>query len=208
MSISNRDIIILAGDFNAKTGLSHENYPSVVGRYGKGKTNSNGEFLIEFALKNELFLTNTTFKHKMLHRMTWECPQRVMDHRDQNSGTTRKNPYRNQIDNIIVRKKSSITIPNTTTITSTCNVYKIQFADDSTAKQLPHYLKPNNSKNDNHNLNMQRLQDPVCRQQYSETVAALLEEGQTSESKKKETAQDAVEQHQTSMYKSRRNHYW
>ena len=72
MSISNRDIIILAGDFNAKTGSSHENYPSVVGRYGKGKTNSNGEFLIEFALKNELFLTNTTFKHKMSHRTTWD----------------------------------------------------------------------------------------------------------------------------------------
>ena len=38
---------------------------------------------------------------------------------------------------------------------------------------------------------MQRLQDPVCRQQYSETGAALLEEGQTSESKEKDTAQDA-----------------
>ena len=52
-------------------------------------------------------------------------------------------------------------------------------------------VKYNNSKNDNHYLNMQRLQDPVCRQQYSEIVAALLEEGRTSESKKKETAQDA-----------------
>ena len=52
-------------------------------------------------------------------------------------------------------------------------------------------IKYNNSKNDNHTLNMQPLQDPVCRQQYSETVAALLEEGRTSESKKKETAQDA-----------------
>ena len=58
-SISNRDIIILAWDFNAKTGSSHENYPSIVGRYGKGETNSNGEFLIEFALLLLLHIEST-----------------------------------------------------------------------------------------------------------------------------------------------------
>ena len=44
-------------------------------------------------------------------------------------------------------KKSNTTIPKTTTITSTCNIYKIQFADNSTAKRLPHYLKRGEHQN-------------------------------------------------------------
>ena len=41
-----------------------------IGRYGKGKMNSNGNHLAEFALLNDLFLTNTKFKHKMCHIIT------------------------------------------------------------------------------------------------------------------------------------------
>ena len=45
----NRHIIITLGDFNAKTGSGHRNFPEVVGKYGKGHINSNGEYLITYA---------------------------------------------------------------------------------------------------------------------------------------------------------------
>ena len=64
-------------------------------------------------------------------------------------------------------------------------------------------IKYNNSKNDNHNLNMQRLQDPVCKQQYSETVAALLEEGRSNiRIKEERNCTRCMEQHQKTCIKA------
>ena len=58
--ISRRNMLIIVGDMNAKIGTGHHDYPECIGRYGKGKMNSNGK---QFALLNDLFLTNTKFKH-------------------------------------------------------------------------------------------------------------------------------------------------
>ncbi len=102
--INNRNMVIIAGDMNAKTGSSNRNYPEAVGRYGKGQTNSSGEYLVEFALQNDLFLTNTRFPHKMCHRTTWTGPERKGDFRDKN-GKIRRNPYRNQIDYIMIKNR-------------------------------------------------------------------------------------------------------
>ena len=69
-------MLIIAGDMNAKIGSVHHDYQDYIGRYGKGKMNSNGKHLAEFALLNDLFLTNTKFKHKMCHRKTQTGPER------------------------------------------------------------------------------------------------------------------------------------
>ena len=53
-------MFIIAGDMNAKIRSGHI-YPECIGRYGKGKMNSNRKHLAEFALLNDLFLTNTKF---------------------------------------------------------------------------------------------------------------------------------------------------
>ena len=45
--ISNRDFMIIAGDFNAKTGREWRKYPNNIGKYGKGDINSNGKELLE-----------------------------------------------------------------------------------------------------------------------------------------------------------------
>ena len=86
----------------AKTGSGHQLYPSVIGKYGKGQTNNNGQQLIEMCSRNELYITNTFFDHKIAHRTTWTCPERVQDHKDKD-GNIRRNPYRNQIDYIMTR---------------------------------------------------------------------------------------------------------
>ena len=68
--IPKRDILVIAGDFNAKCGSERERNHPTLGRYGKGVMNENGERLVEIGRRNELFLTNTFFYHKMSHRTT------------------------------------------------------------------------------------------------------------------------------------------
>ena len=87
---SNRNIIVIAGDFNAKTGSAWKNKH---GKYGKGKVHENGVRPLEAALKYNLVLTNPLFQHKLCHRwFTWEFPERNNLDKD---GTPRRNPYSN-----------------------------------------------------------------------------------------------------------------
>ena len=73
-----------------------------MGRFGKGELNENGTELLDFCLRDELILTNTTFQHKINHRTTWQSP--ATPNRRAKDGELRRNPVRNQIDYIIVRK--------------------------------------------------------------------------------------------------------
>ena len=72
-----RHLLTIAGDLNAKAGAGHTDYPDNIGRYGKGEINQNGQYLAEMLHRTDMYLTNTTFKHKMSHRTTWEAPQEV-----------------------------------------------------------------------------------------------------------------------------------
>ena len=49
LNIPNRTVSYLAGDFNSKTESGHTTHPVIVGKYGKGQTNSNGELLLDIA---------------------------------------------------------------------------------------------------------------------------------------------------------------
>ena len=66
-NIPNRAVLYLAGDFNAKTGYGHTTHPAIVGKYGKGQTNSNGELLLDIAQKYNLTIANTLVKYKIAH---------------------------------------------------------------------------------------------------------------------------------------------
>ena len=68
--ISKRDEIILAGDFNAKTGSGYKDFKDNMGKFGKGQLNNSGQRLLEMCKKMDLLITNTTFNHKMCHRTT------------------------------------------------------------------------------------------------------------------------------------------
>ena len=81
-----------------------EVYKKSLGKYCIGKINANGMYLLEFAKLHQLKLTNTLFRHKTSHMNTWECPERITPHNDKNTNTVRRNPYRNQIDYILVRE--------------------------------------------------------------------------------------------------------
>ena len=61
--------VIVMGDMNAKVG--DECMEDVVGKWGVPGWNENGEWLVDVCAERGLFLANTFFPHKMIHRYTW-----------------------------------------------------------------------------------------------------------------------------------------
>ena len=59
--VKSTDVLIIAGDFNAKIGKG--SYQDLVGNYGLGDRNSRGDRLLQFCIENNLVLANTTFQH-------------------------------------------------------------------------------------------------------------------------------------------------
>ena len=81
-----------------------------MGKYGKGEVNTNRYALLELAKSNNLKLTNTFFRHRSAHITTWESPERTQDFTDSRSGTVRKNPYRNQVDYVLIKNRQDIRV--------------------------------------------------------------------------------------------------
>ena len=73
-----------------------------MGKYRKEQVNENGNCLLETALKYNLVLTNTLLKHKLCHRSTWNVQKGIIWIK---AGTWRRNPYKNQIDHIMINKQ-------------------------------------------------------------------------------------------------------
>ena len=61
--------VIVMGDMNAKVGC--EEVDGIVGKWGVPGVNENGECLVDLCSERGLFLSNTYFEHKLIHRYTW-----------------------------------------------------------------------------------------------------------------------------------------
>ena len=57
------DKLLILGDFNAQVGKDHITYSDVIGKFGKGNKNPNGELLLHFCTQRHLCITNTYFSH-------------------------------------------------------------------------------------------------------------------------------------------------
>jgi exonuclease III len=80
--------LVIMGDWNAVVGEGEDH--EVVGKFGLGKRNERGNKLVDFAVRNQLVITNTWFQHDKRRRYTWKKP-----------GDT----GRYQIDFILVKKR-------------------------------------------------------------------------------------------------------
>ncbi|KAK2722905.1 craniofacial development protein 2-like [Artemia franciscana] len=69
-----RDVLFVIGDFNAIVGLSNDRLEDVMGKFGHGWQNHRGEMLINLCRDNELFITNTMFRHRERRKVTWRSP--------------------------------------------------------------------------------------------------------------------------------------
>ena len=69
--ISRRRNLIILGDFNARVGSDNVAWPNCLGNFGVGKCNNNGQRLLELYSFHELCVTNTFFRTKKHHRVSW-----------------------------------------------------------------------------------------------------------------------------------------
>ncbi len=74
-SIPNTEGLYILGDFNARVGADHEAWPSCLGTHGRGKINENGQRLLEICCSHSLCVTNTYFKCKEIHQVSWRHPR-------------------------------------------------------------------------------------------------------------------------------------
>ncbi len=74
--VPKQDMLIVAGDFNAKVGQNNDGYESIMGLHGCGTRNENGEKLVDFCQENKLVIGGTIFPHKDIHKFTWISPDR------------------------------------------------------------------------------------------------------------------------------------
>ena len=90
-SIPKSEHIFLLGDFNARVGSEYSIWPDCLGHFGVGKMNENGQRVLELCSYHKLCVTNTFFKTKPLHNVSWRHPR---------SG------HWHQLDMIITRKSA------------------------------------------------------------------------------------------------------
>ena len=161
-SISSRNIVLILGDFNAKTGSRWSEFPGNMGKFGKGLINSSGRILLEFLAKQDMFLTNTTFNPKIAHRNTWTAPERINQHISKD-GTPRRNPYRNQIYYVIMKNthRSFVTDSRSYGGISTYTDHKLVKATITFTWWRKKYIQPVTSK-----IDIEKLEDMSKREEY------------------------------------------
>ena len=96
--ICRKDKLMLTGDFDARVGCEQDNWEGVIGKHGTGKCNSNGELLLALCSEYGLVITNTVFKQKEHHKVTWMHP---------------RSKHWHLLDYVITRKKGQNDIKDT-----------------------------------------------------------------------------------------------
>ena len=69
------DKIILLGDFNARVGKDHRLWNETIVKEGVGKVSANGTFLLTKYAEHNLVITNTLFRQKNRHKVSWQHPR-------------------------------------------------------------------------------------------------------------------------------------
>ena len=89
-TVPKHDVLLVMGDLNAKVGSDNAGLEHCIGRHGLGTRNGNGERLLEFCVENDMVIGGTIFKHKDIHKQTWNSPD----------GRTH-----NQIDHVAINRR-------------------------------------------------------------------------------------------------------
>ena len=63
--------LVLLGNFNARVGTDNDSWPSCLGPFGVGKMNENGQWLLKLCVFHNLCITNSFFKTKPQHKVSW-----------------------------------------------------------------------------------------------------------------------------------------
>ena len=110
-SVPKEEKLIILGDFNARVGQEHQTW-NALGRYGIGKANNNGLLLLQLCSELDLVISNTFFRQKLKHKVTWTHPRSKHGH---------------MIDYILTRRND---------LRDVCNVRVLRSADGDTDHKM------------------------------------------------------------------------
>lgn len=101
-NVPSRDMLIVAGDWNARLGSADDTTRHIIGKHTIGDRCANGDRLLNFASANQLVVASTRFQHPRRHLLTWKS----------NDHTTTS-----QIDHILMKARWISTVED-------CRVYR------------------------------------------------------------------------------------
>ena len=67
----NADNVVVIGDMNGHVGRIRTGVENVIGAFGIGPKNREGERIIDFCVMNNLSIMNTFYRHKETHKWSW-----------------------------------------------------------------------------------------------------------------------------------------
>ncbi|XP_022188445.1 uncharacterized protein LOC111047087 [Nilaparvata lugens] len=76
-----RDNILIIGDLNAQVGEDRRGFETVLGPFGYGRRNTEGEQLLDLCIRNNLIIKNSWFKKRLAHKITrysWNGEQKTL----------------------------------------------------------------------------------------------------------------------------------
>ena len=77
-SFKQRERVCLVGDFNATPGQQSDVNVPCRGPFGMGEENDNSEKLLSFCVSHDLLVGGTWFRHRLVHRYTFNPPDQQM----------------------------------------------------------------------------------------------------------------------------------
>ncbi|XP_076029115.1 uncharacterized protein LOC143017963 [Oratosquilla oratoria] len=70
-SYPQKENLIVLGDLNGHVGVNRHGIEDIIGAFGIGDSNPDGERIVEFCIRNQMAIMNTFFNHRPEHKWTW-----------------------------------------------------------------------------------------------------------------------------------------
>ena len=175
-SIPSTEQLVLLGDFNGREGADNDSWPSCLGPFGVGKMNENGQWLLKLCVFHNLCITNSFFKTKPQHKVSWRHPHSKHWH---------------QLDLILVRHAA---IKNV----HTCSYHSMDCDTDHSLVCCKIRLQPKKfhraKKLGNPRIDVSKMTQPDLIEQFAEAFEEEYDASQSGDTatEKWETLQDTI----------------